>query len=282
MKGVCVLLGMAWALSAATDTAAQDSAYYERDGQVVVEAEDFSTQSESGPRHWYLVNASNDGYADDEIQPGATPLAALPDPDGDGGHAHTAGGGAYIEILPDTRRSSSDKLLDGLNFSNTPTGIALLSYRVHFTNPGRYYVWARAFSTGSEDNGVHVGLDGQWPASGQRMQWCLGRFSWYWSSAQRTAAEHCGVARRIYLDVEEAGWHTVQFSMREDGFEMDRWLMTTDRLIPVLNFDMGPDAAPYKAASTAVRRDSWGKVKGSGINGSEIKGSEIKKEAQEF
>jgi hypothetical protein len=24
------------------------------------------------------------------------------------------------------------------------------------------------------------------------------------------------------------GWHTVSFSMREDGFAFDQWLMTTD------------------------------------------------------
>lgn len=246
----------------AAPVCAEGTGYYERDGMVVVEAEHFTRQQADGPRRWYVVNASNDGYDAADIGPDVELQAARPEPDLDDQHALTAGEGAYIEILPDTRRTHADPLVTGLNFSNTPGVVAVISYQVHFTNPGRYYVWARSLSTGGEDNGVHVGIDGDWPANGQRMQWCLGRFSWYWSSAQRTAQEHCGVPRRIYLDVEEAGWHTVQFSMREDGFEMDRWLMTTDRLFPVLNFDMGPDAAPYRRPPTAVRRDSWGTIKG--------------------
>ena len=239
--------------------------YYEREGMVVVEAEHFSGQQADGPRRWYIVNAGNDGYDAADIGPGVEPLPARPEPDRDDRHALSAGGGAYIEILPDTRRTHDDPLVVGLNFSNTPGVVAVLSYEIHFSNPGRYYVWARSLYTGGEDNGVHVGLDGEWPASGQRMQWCLGRFSWYWSGSQRTAQEHCGVPRRIYLDVGGAGWHTVQFSMREDGFEMDRWLLTTDRLFPVLNFDLGPDPAPYREPPpTAVRRATWGGVKEGG------------------
>ena len=40
---------------------------------------------------------------------------------------------------------------------------------------------------------------------------------------------HCGIPHAIYLDVATAGDHTVQFSMREDGFEFDAFLLTTDR-----------------------------------------------------
>ena len=47
--------------------------------------------------------------------------------------------------------------------------MALVSYPVYFNNPGRYYVWVRAYSTGTEDNGLHVGLDGTWPELGQRL-----------------------------------------------------------------------------------------------------------------
>jgi hypothetical protein len=31
------------------------------------------------------------------------------------------------------------------------------------------------------------------------------------------------------LDIENPGLHTVEFSMREDGFEFDKWLMTKER-----------------------------------------------------
>jgi len=42
-------------------------------------------------------------------------------------------------------------------------------------------------------------------------------------------AEHCGEPYKIYLDIEQPGLHTIEFSMREDGFEFDKWLMTKDR-----------------------------------------------------
>jgi len=41
--------------------------------------------------------------------------------------------------------------------------------------------------------------------------------------------KHSGEPHKIYLDIENAGLHVVSFSMREDGFEFDKWLMTKDR-----------------------------------------------------
>lgn len=240
---------------------AQEMVYYEHDGTVVVEAEDFVEQIQDNTRRWYIINTTNDSYPEDEIEPTDEALEPLPEPDADKRHAHRAGGGAYIEILPDTRRTHDDRLVRGINFTNQPGRMAIISYPVHFANPGRYYVWVRAHSTGTEDNGVHVGLNGEWPATGQRIQWCEGKFQWYWSASQRTDAVHCGVPHRIYLDIEEPGLHTIQFSMREDGFEMDRWMMTTERLAGI-NSSMGPEAALYRESpNTAVTAETWGRVK---------------------
>jgi hypothetical protein len=194
---------------------AQTSAVFEETGGLLaVEAEHFSEQTHTDVRAFYLTTA--------ESKPNVTP-------DGDEAHVAGASGGAYLEVLPDTRRTHGDKLIKGTNFSPEPGKMAVLSYRVHFTTPGRYYVWARAYSTGSEDNGLHVGLDGEWPESGQRLQWCEGKRSWFWESKQRTEAEHCGEPHKIFLDIKQPGEHTIHFSMREDGFEFDKWLMTTDR-----------------------------------------------------
>ena len=41
---------------------------------------------------------------------------------------------------------------------------------VFFYSPGKYTVWVRAFSTRAEENGLHMGIDGTWPRSGQRIQ----------------------------------------------------------------------------------------------------------------
>lgn len=186
----------------------------EEDGLVAVEAEHFFSQSETNTRAFYLTTKDS------------TPNVGK---DGDPNHVAGASGGAYLEILPDTRRTHGDKLIRGTNFAPEPGALAVLSYKVHIQNPGRYYVWVRAFSTGSEDNGLHVGIDNTWPASGQRLQWCQGKHDWRWESKQRTAEQHCGEPHKIYLDIEKAGEHVIHFSMREDGFEFDKWLMTTDR-----------------------------------------------------
>ncbi|SFD27809.1 hypothetical protein [Algibacter pectinivorans] len=187
--------------------------FQENNGMVAVEAEYFNKQSKFEHRQWYITSknaVSNVGS------------------DEDAPHHINASNDTYIEILPDTRITHSDKLVQGENFSNKAGEIGILHYKVRISNPGRYYVWVRAFSTGSEDNGLHVGLNGAWPKNGQRMQWCEGKNKWTWESKQRTKEEHCGIAKEIYLDIEKAGVHDIQFSMREDGFEFDKFILTKD------------------------------------------------------
>ncbi len=203
-----------WTTLTLTPTVGVSTIFEETGGLVAVEAEHFAVQTQMDVRKWYITSATQKPQAS---------------PDGDESHEATASGEAYLEVLPDTRRNNTNKLIHGENFSNEPGKLAVLVYPVHFNTPGRYYVWVRAYSTGAEDNGLHVGLDGTWPESGQRLQWCEGKNSWQWESKQRTNEQHCGEPYKIFLDIEDHGLHTVEFSMREDGFEFDKWLMTKDR-----------------------------------------------------
>ncbi len=192
----------------------QTTPFQEKGGFLKVEAEDFHSKSSNNKkRDWYRRSES-------DTLPFNTTLIT--------NHSDTASGGAYIEALPDTRITHDDSLIVGENFFPEPGVGGIVSYKVNIRNPGKYYVWASAFSSGSEDNGVHVGLDGEWPESGARMQWCDGKEKWTWSSAQRDPENHCGVPKTIYLEISKAGEYTISFSMREDGFEMDAWLITTD------------------------------------------------------
>ncbi|MHA7943620.1 hypothetical protein ACJOV8_011160 [Formosa sp. 3Alg 14/1] len=192
---------------------AQNVIFEEKDGLVAVEAEYFYKQTHTDLREWYRTTKDS---------------AAVVGRDEDANHYLNASNSSYIEVLPDTRVAHSDQLVHGVNFSNKPGQLAVVSYKIKFNSPGRYYVWVRALSTGSEDNGLHVGLNGTWPEHGQRMQWCDGKKYWMWESKQRTKDEHCGVPHGIYLDVPKAGIHEVQFSMREDGFEFDKFVLTTN------------------------------------------------------
>lgn len=183
--------------------------FEERDGLVAFESEHFVDQSARDRRAWYLTTKEK------------TPSI---EPDGDPSHIGGASGGAYLELLPDTRRTHSDKLIAGENFENEAGKIAILSYKVHFNTPGVYWLWARAFTTTSEDNGLHFGIDGTWPVTAQRWQ-TVTRGRWHWESKQRTETVHTGVPEILTLEVKERGLHTIHVCMREDGLELDRILL---------------------------------------------------------
>lgn len=199
--------------------------FEEKEGLVSVEAELFYKQSKTEIRQWYITSSGK--------LPSVTPN---PDPE----HIAGASGNAYVENLPDTRVTPKDKLIKFedpklteetaklVNFTDIPGKIAILHYRLKINQPGRYYVWVRCYSSGPEDNSLHVGFDNTWPANGQRMQWCDGKNTWTWASKQRTEKEHCGVTKEIYLDIDNAGVHEIHFSMREDGFDMDKFILTNN------------------------------------------------------
>lgn len=191
--------------------------FMEKDGIVAVEAEHFFKQTKDEIRSWEIINSET------------APVKQDADP----AHFASASNKSYIEVLPDTRTNHDEKLIHGENFSNEPGKIAVVHYKINFDNPGKYYVWVRAYSTGTEDNGIHVGLNGEWPESGQRMQWCEGKNQWSWASKQRMEEVHCGVEKLIFLEIPEKGDHVISFSMREDGFEFDKFILSKKYETPV-------------------------------------------------
>lgn len=201
-------------------------------GVVVVEAENYDAVDRQEHRQWCLTTL--------ESTPGIQP-------DPDPSHAEGAVGGAYLELLPDTRVTHADPLVRGVSFAPRGGQCSVLYYPIVFEEPGRYYVWSRICCTGSEDNGMHVGIDGEWPESGQRIQFTGRHGQWQWDSRQRTEKVHTGVLGQIWIDVAEPGLHTVMFSMREDGFEFDRFLLTQEKnAMKSKSLDAGPDASPMR------------------------------------
>lgn len=184
--------------------------FEEKKGIVAIETEFFYKQSKSQKRKWFRFNKHFSPVTTKENR------------------SIGASNNGYIQLLPDTRITHDDVLMRGENFSNTAGAMGVVTYRVKINSPGRYFIWTRAFSTGSEDNGVHVGINGKWPQSGQRIQWCEGKNKWTWSNKQRTKEAHCGVPQKLYLDIPSAGYHDIEFSMREDGFAMDKFVLTLD------------------------------------------------------
>ncbi len=185
----------------------------EKDGLIAIEAEHFSRQTLTEKRAWHII---------------APASLSTVSPDPDPSHSEDASSGRYIEALPDTRHSHSDTLVPGENFTDTPGQLATAYYKINVKTPGRYYVWARCYSTGTEDNGLHFGLNGQWPASGQRWQ-TTAKNGWHWDCKQRTAQTHSGVPMELYLDIPHAGDHELAISMREDGTELDKIILSHDK-----------------------------------------------------
>jgi len=192
------------------------------DQGILVEAEDFVAQRATEVRSWCRRAECPDGWERD----------GAPD---------------YIALVPDTRVTHDDTLVRGENFSGSPGKMAILTYDVEFPAAGRWYLWVRAHSLGSEDNGLHAGINGQWPESGARIQYCEGRQRWHWDSRQRTRENHCGVKGGLWLDVPTAGTHQVEFSMREDGFVFDAFYLTLSPYMPHHLEQANKDAVPKPA-----------------------------------
>jgi hypothetical protein len=181
--------------------------FEEKDGMLEIEAENYHYKNNNSTKRYWVVRSLNDKVS--EIN-----------------YSKSANKNSYIEALPDTRVTHDDTLILGENFFPVSGTGGVISYKIKINNPGKYYIWVNALSTGTEDNGVHVGFNEFWQESGARMQWCEGKNKWTWSSAQRMPDNHCGTEKTIYLNFDKSGEYVLSFSMREDGFKMDRFILT--------------------------------------------------------
>jgi len=195
-----------------------DVVFEEVAGQLVIEAEAFFAQTGTEKRAWHITSAGCKPSVGRDIDPA---------------HFSDASGGAYIEVLPDTGNDPVGPV-KGESISEIGGEMAMASYQVHFNNPGRYYIWVRALGSDGDDNTLHFGMDNEWPATSTKAHHAGGG-KWAWACRHR---QHKG---KIYLDVANAGRHLIHISMREDGCELDRIVLTKDE-----NFaapaDQGPEA----------------------------------------
>ena len=205
--------------------------FQEVDGLVVIEAEHFNAQRRDMIRRWYINSAQH------------SPIAK---PDGDPVNVDGAGGGAYMEALPDTFVTDADRAIDGLNLGLHPGSVAVLCYTVHFSQPGRYYVWTRMRSDDEEDNTLNAGLNDEWPASAKCLQFQKHTKAWQWGNVIRDSKGPQYPRLPAWLDVPTAGIHTVMYSMREDGCSFDRFILTTNKDFAKPE-GVGPAATPAKA-----------------------------------
>ncbi|MCP9496172.1 MAG: hypothetical protein MSG64_17120 [Pyrinomonadaceae bacterium MAG19_C2-C3] len=124
-----------------------DAAFLEQNGQVVIEAENYSAHIARGDKSW----------------------SPRTDPSG------FAGTSALV-VEPDTKTSIT---------KNYATTSAELQYRVQFSSPGVYRVWIRMFADDYNNDTVHVGINGTAPSTAANI--APNRYrEWSWRAAKRS------------------------------------------------------------------------------------------------
>ena len=237
---VLLIFGKATLLLAQTDNpiVSEELIFGSSKGLIVVEAEHFYKQTHTSKRAWHINNP--------EHKPAVWPdhdLASYID----------AGGIAYMEALPDLFHSDEDPIINGDNLGSNGD-LAVMHYKVWFVQPGRYYLWTRLRSNDQEDNTIQAGINGNWPRTAQILQSPVEKKEWIWKSDNRLSRNPWKIGRAC-LDVPTAGLHDVQFCMREDGEEFDRFILTSDSLYtiaegigPGVTIHEGQIPKPFKAS----------------------------------
>jgi hypothetical protein len=198
-----------------TDTpiVSEDVVFKEVNGIVAVEAEHFYKQTNTDVRRWYI----NSAFHKPNIKP-----------DPDQAPADSASGKAYIEVLPDNFVTLDDPIIDGENLA-TKAGMGVVHYKVHFSKTGRYYIWSRMRSNDGEDNTMHAGIDGKFPKTSLILQFPKEQMRWFWNNRIRTAVPAPeGQGTFAFFEIRDTGVHDILFSMREEGHEFDKFILTTD------------------------------------------------------
>jgi hypothetical protein len=138
----------------------------------------------------------------------------------------TGASGQMVQSLPNTGYIVT---------TNIPAAAPRVDYRVQFSTPGTYHVWLRGMGDGDPDNSVHFGVNGAVTDTADNattVTWG----SLVWSKQTQ------GSGPVATLTIPSAGTYTLNMWMREDGFRVDRLLLTTDAAFSPTG--TGPAASP--------------------------------------
>ncbi len=158
-------------------------AFAEAGGQVVFEAENFSSSTDRGTDSWEIESSKADFVGD-----------------------------AYMVTLPD----------DGTKITtNYAATSSELQFEVEFSTTGTYYLFYRGWADSGTNNSVHFGLDGVELVGLRDVS--LGSNYGFWSWASLNDSNEAAS-----FEITNAGLHTINLWLREDGTFVDRILLSTD------------------------------------------------------
>ena len=119
-------------------------------------------------------------------------------------------GTAALKATPNTGVNNNTGYL-----SNSPR----LDYKVNFVKTGTHYIWTRGIGANGNDDSYHAGLDGTISTSADRIS-SFGT-NWTWSKKTMDGPD-------ATINVGSTGDHTFNIWMREDGFVIDKVVITND------------------------------------------------------
>jgi glucose/arabinose dehydrogenase len=174
------------------------------DGDGLKGSHEISVVVNNGP---FMQDTGTNGIVSAEVEHAHATLAQ-------GGHAWTSDttAGASGTALRATPNSGSN------NNTGYTTNSPRLDFKVSFAKTGTHYIWIRGIGASGNDDSVHAGLDGAASTSSDRISSFGTGFTW-------SKATMDGVSATI--SVPSTGVHTINLWMREDGFVVDKIVVTT-------------------------------------------------------
>ncbi|MHB9116106.1 MAG: DUF7402 domain-containing protein, partial [Thermoleophilia bacterium] len=143
---------------------------------------------------------------------------------------------------------------DLVRFAPIETRSPRLDYQVRFQTSGTHYVWIRGLGDTTNDRTVHVGLNGVVQPASDHIQGFSGNWGWSRATLDGPVAT---------IQIPAPGIYTVNVFMREDGFKVDKLVLTTsDAYVPS---GVGPAASPrvLPQAETPTITPNGGSFEGS-------------------
>ncbi len=140
-------------------------------------------------------------------------------------HFHTIAPGDDHEWIVRTHPDTADYVVEAIPREQEILGPGpqspRLDYHVHFEEAGPHYVWVRGNADSGDEDSVHVGLNGDAPSATQHLYPFEPFGQWVWTNENRDGEV-------AIIDVPEPGLHVINIWMREDGFLLDRLVLTPD------------------------------------------------------
>ena len=115
-----------------------------------------------------------------------------------------------------------------------------LDFDIEFVKTGTHYVWIRGYGKNGGSDSVHAGLDGKAVSTAEAIISFNPDKTWVWESRTKNGG-------RARIDIKSLGKHTLNLWMREDGFFVDKIVITTDAAYVPAGF--GPPQSPNGSGS---------------------------------